>query len=653
MMKKNGKQENRKQGNRKQKVAVIFTGGTIGSRMGDDGWISPNQEQPYALIDLFQQSAPELAEQFQFDCCMPYQILSEQLDASYLNQLIREVDRLLKQPDYHAIMICHGTDTLQYTAAMLGILFQDSRIPIYLVSSNYPLESEKANGLANFLYAVRHMEQKAHGVMVSYRNADGNTYLHEAVRLLAHQTFEDNIFSMHQEYLGYYDRHGTWMANNRQQTDWKSQTDEWIHAYSNDIEYIKNNKEGLCLCQDTSPILWLRCYPGMPWRRLDDKIQFVILESYHSGTICIDDGLRDFLRQAQERRIPVYVTGVERMTDSYETIRHYEELGLCPMVNIPPITLFCLLWLKISRVIMRGTPRIAGADRRWQTYRKTMTDYVKQTLGAAGHLLILGAGGCDDVDVITLLQQGWEVYLADVNIGAMTEVYQMVVQKDAALAGHLHLIETDFVGITEQDYRDYDIACMDGIEALKKWWNRYYERIQQLDAETSGTWMFRDIRLKLQEVRLDAFDGIVCLGVHSQLYIGLIRNMQKLQAVSSEVQQEAVRYVQTANAWIAREFIRNIRSCGRNLILGLEYTDMIPDGGLQEDILHCLTTHGSEGLHAMNLSRVEGAVQMEQYLLEQSNLQNAIQDYQYVLWPFSEEKTYLMIIYWLVWENVV
>jgi L-asparaginase len=357
MMKKNGKQENRKQENRKQenrkqenrkqKAAVIFTGGTIGSRIGNDGWISPNQEQPYALISLFQKTYPELAEEFHFDNYMPYQILSEQLNADYMNRLIREVAQLLEQADYQAIIICHGTDTLQYSAAVLGIAFQNSRIPIYLVSSNYPLELEKANGLTNFLCAVRHSKLQSGGVMVPYRNSDGNTYLHAATWLLAHQTFEDNLFSMHQEYMGFYDRSGVWVENEK----WMEENIERSSGIYQNIqsEYWKDvHKAGRIpqVSRNSGSVLWLRVHPGMSWEKLTGEAHYVMLESYHSGTLCIDEGLQELLTQTRERNIPVYVTGVERVTDSYETIRHYEELGLIPITNVTPVTMYCLLWLK-------------------------------------------------------------------------------------------------------------------------------------------------------------------------------------------------------------------------------------------------------------------------------------------------------------------
>lgn len=335
--------------NKKQNIAIVFTGGTIGSKIGEDGWITPNREQPYVLLDLFQKKYTDAAGELNFDCSMPYQILSEQLNADYLNLLIKEVAQLLERNVYDAIIICHGTDTLQYAAAMLGLLFWSSKVPIYLVSSNYPLEDSRANGLCNFLYAIKSISLTYTGVMVPYQNSDGNTYLHRGTNLLAHQVFEDNLFSIHQDVLGYYNRNGEWI---QAETGMERNAANCPELYK--ISGLKNednliqSTDTIQLKQDTGSILWLRMYPGFQWKDLSKETKYIILESYHSGTICIDEGLKRFLDYTAQYHIPVYVTGLERVTDSYETIKQYEKLGLKPVLNVAPIALYCLLWLTIS-----------------------------------------------------------------------------------------------------------------------------------------------------------------------------------------------------------------------------------------------------------------------------------------------------------------
>lgn len=335
--------------NEKKNIAVIFTGGTIGSKADRDGWIAPNREQPYALIELFAKKHPDISADICFSCTMPYQILSEQLDAQYLTMLIHEVQGIVKQnreQKTDAIIICHGTDTLAYSAAMLGIIFAACKIPIYLVSSNYPLADDRANGIDNFLYAIKSIEKDYYGVMVPYKNSDGNTYLHQGVKLLAHQTFEDNVFSVHQEHLGYFDLTGKWHENTL-----KGQENNIFpcnYTINNGSKKVNCGYGEIRLKSDTREILRLHVYPGYTWNLLPAGVRYVIVETYHSGTLCVNEDLRRYMKQAEEKGVTVYLAGLNRLTNSYETIKQYEELGLVPVLNVAPIALYCKFWLEIS-----------------------------------------------------------------------------------------------------------------------------------------------------------------------------------------------------------------------------------------------------------------------------------------------------------------
>ena len=89
-------------------------------------------------------------------------------------------------------------------------------------------------------------------------------------------------------------------------------------------------------------------YPGYTWNPLPAGVRYVIVETYHSGTLCVNEDLRRYMKQAEENDVTVYLTGLNRLTNSYETIKQYGELGLVPVLNAAPIALYCKLWLEIS-----------------------------------------------------------------------------------------------------------------------------------------------------------------------------------------------------------------------------------------------------------------------------------------------------------------
>ena len=75
------------------------------------------------------------------------------MDGSHLNLLISCIREQLTK-DIDGIIVTHGTDTLPFTAAALGMCFAYAKVPILLVSSNYILDDPRANGLTNFTAAV-------------------------------------------------------------------------------------------------------------------------------------------------------------------------------------------------------------------------------------------------------------------------------------------------------------------------------------------------------------------------------------------------------------------------------------------------------------------------------------------------------------------
>ena len=59
-------------------ILVIFTGGTIGSSVGDDGFISLDDEGAFRIVDMY---ADEYGGRERFKCIQPFTFLSENFNA--------------------------------------------------------------------------------------------------------------------------------------------------------------------------------------------------------------------------------------------------------------------------------------------------------------------------------------------------------------------------------------------------------------------------------------------------------------------------------------------------------------------------------------------------------------------------------------------
>ena len=302
-------------------ITYILTGGTIGSSIGEDGIAHPDAD----LSSMLGTDA---------DIRIPYNIQSENLDGRHLNLLIEETGNVIKEGRSEGVVITHGSDTLQYSAAMLCLIFGKADIPIVLVAANYVLSDPRSNGEDNLYYARRFIEEKrAKGVFVCYRNTGEDVKIHAGDMLLEHEAFSDTLRSAddrwYATYRGSDDPDGAeYVANPR---------------YRGERSFAMSRAESV---PADGCILRIDPYPGMRYPEIDDEVKAVLLNTYHSGTICIDDGLRSFAQESGKRKINIYLCGLSREATEYESISHYEELGIKPVYDITPGTVYCMLWLK-------------------------------------------------------------------------------------------------------------------------------------------------------------------------------------------------------------------------------------------------------------------------------------------------------------------
>lgn len=302
------------------KILVIFTGGTIGSTVSD-GWIAPSDDMKYLLISKYREKTGDIID---FDSCIPYTLLSEDLSAEHLNKL---VDCVRSSSDgYDGIIVTHGTDTIQYSAAALSFAIGSNSIPVVLVSSNYPLEDSRSNGLDNFIAAVEFIKSGiGRGVFVSYKNGMEATKIHIGTRLLSHNENLDYLNSFDSEPYALYDGRII-----------KNEACRYV---------VADNSLPSASFSAHSGILVIQSVPGDSFSYGFDGIKAVILRPYHSGTLnTSSECLAAFCERAKAAGISVFVVNVHGNI-TYETSKEFENLGVTvlPMCAFPSV--FVKLWL--------------------------------------------------------------------------------------------------------------------------------------------------------------------------------------------------------------------------------------------------------------------------------------------------------------------
>ena len=133
-----------------KKILLIATGGTIASKSGDMG-LKPDMGGANMLDYV-----PQIRACCRVDTVQPYNIDSTNITPEHwvrLASLIKE-----EYENYDGFVICHGTDTMAYTAAALSYMVQHSPKPIVLTGSQKPIDKEDTDARINlrdsFLYAL-------------------------------------------------------------------------------------------------------------------------------------------------------------------------------------------------------------------------------------------------------------------------------------------------------------------------------------------------------------------------------------------------------------------------------------------------------------------------------------------------------------------
>ena len=343
------------------KILVVFTGGTIGSTIMD-GYAVPDENKKYRLIRMYEENVKGhkrngVDKNVEFYVESPYQELSENNTcmeifklASYLNE---KINKCKSDNNYDGIIITHGTDTLQYTAAGLSYMFADSDIPIILVSSNYVLDDKRANGLTNFAYAVKFIEGKyGTGVFVSYCNTNKNPVIHRGTRLMEHTAYSDDVLSVKNAEYGYFED-GLFVK--------KITNDNYDKLFVQSTG-ICSQLRSVCLSSENkgnpfTDIQLIKPFPGMRYKLLSDEIKAVLHVTYHSGTICSKSpDLAEFAMEVNNKRIPVYVLGAGDSVD-YDSVKIYGELGF-EVLDIAVLpAMLVKLWL--GRLIFQDNDKLS------------------------------------------------------------------------------------------------------------------------------------------------------------------------------------------------------------------------------------------------------------------------------------------------------
>ena len=224
--------------------------------------------------------------------------------------------------DYDGIIMAHGTDTLAYSAALFSMLLSDTKIPVFMVSANENLKSNRSNGNDNFRCA---MECICRGispnVYVPYKNlSDGKMYLHLASRLRQCENYSEDFHS-----VGEFDVTGI--------------SDDNYKTYFEKLDGLypqEKRKKVVDILGDwklTEEVLYITPYVGINYAAYNYSAFSAVLHgTFHSGTACAEktENCNDYGKNSilymldeclnEKKAVDVYFAPSVLKRGTYETV---------------------------------------------------------------------------------------------------------------------------------------------------------------------------------------------------------------------------------------------------------------------------------------------------------------------------------------------
>ena len=261
-----------------KKILLILVGGTICTSLNEDGNLAVSESAGILLKEKYMNSDSPYANMVEIESTENLYILSENMTINKWNAIIDTYRKYVAGNKYDGIIMAHGTDTLAYSAALFSMVFSDTDIPIFLVSANENLMSERTNGNANFRCAVECICQGiTPNVYVSYKNiSNGELYIHLASRLKQCENYSEDFHSVGEFNI-------THMTEDNYRDYFEEMDSRFPHKGSQKVVDIFGNWK-LKNC-----VLYLTPYVGINYSAYDySRFAAVLHGAYHSGTACAE-----------------------------------------------------------------------------------------------------------------------------------------------------------------------------------------------------------------------------------------------------------------------------------------------------------------------------------------------------------------------------
>ncbi len=325
--------------NANRHLLLIYTGGTIGAEYDAKKGHYAVQPSPEPLIRRVREAHPKISALTELQSITPMMVMSEDIIPADWEDLADHIERQInfhqkqKEP-LDGVVVTHGTDTLPYTASALSFLLQNTPVPIVLTGASLPPDQEGSDATDNLWHSLLTASLSPYaGVFVVFRSKNGeNGEIHLGTRVRQMLPFEKHFESIANAIVGTVDQKPKFYASLNQETTPLREERAGYGELTSEIALERG-------------VFYFRIHPGFDPTLiadcLDKKPKGLILELYHSGTLCHRrDSRYDLIpaiAEARERGVYVFFTHLpsgdsSRQAQEYQTSFLLEKkLGAIPV----------------------------------------------------------------------------------------------------------------------------------------------------------------------------------------------------------------------------------------------------------------------------------------------------------------------------------
>ncbi|MDE1726130.1 MAG: Glu-tRNA(Gln) amidotransferase subunit GatD [Thaumarchaeota archaeon] len=310
------------------KILLISTGGTIASRIDyRTGGVSP----ALTAAEL-NASVPEISKIANIDTEVLFSEYSENLLPEHWRKIAEKLNSYSRS-EYKGIIVAHGTDTMQYTAAALSFSLSGFPKPVALVGSQRSSDRPSSDASLNLISAARFLvETNTNGIFVVMHNSisDDEIACHWGTRVRKNHTSKRNAFQT----IG-----GSPVFIVKKDTIEKNPL------------FCPSEKPYNPKINFDSQVMLMKYYPGFDPKLVDHAInsgyKAIIFEGTglgHVGKVMYESILRAKRKGLFIGMTSQCIDGIVRMT-VYDSGRDLLNLGVIPLGNmIPETALVKAMW---------------------------------------------------------------------------------------------------------------------------------------------------------------------------------------------------------------------------------------------------------------------------------------------------------------------